>query len=80
MVAATTMVTVAALNNEDGITMDKEAVVEAATRDPIYQLLLVRVLADDWHLEKAQELACLCPYYRSVRDRLAVTQAGHVHL
>lgn len=36
-------------------------------------MLRIKVLEDDWHHHKTQEVACLCPFY-SVRDMLAVTQ------
>ena len=43
----------------------------AAAEDPIYQLLLAKVMTGDWHQQKAQEIACLRPYY-NIRERLAM--------
>ncbi|XP_063889726.1 uncharacterized protein K02A2.6-like [Scylla paramamosain] len=53
--------------------LDESAVRKSAADDPVYQLLLAKVLAADWHPHKAQEVACLRPFY-GVRDRLAVSQ------
>ncbi|MPC58299.1 hypothetical protein E2C01_052295 [Portunus trituberculatus] len=54
----------------EGITKDQETVQQAAVVDPSYQLLLTRVLANDWPAHRGEEIACLHPYY-AVRDRLA---------
>lgn len=64
---------VAAALGQEGITMDQETVQRAAVSDPSYQLLLTRVLANDWAAHRGQEIACLRPYY-TVRDRLATAQ------
>ena len=53
--------------------LDEETVRRAAEGDPTHQLLLAKVMADDWHPHKSQEIACLRPFY-NVRDRLAVAQ------
>ena len=58
-------------NLENGRIMDEETVRRAAADDPVYQLLVAKVLAGDWHPQKAQEIACLRQFY-NVRDRLAV--------
>ena len=63
--------TVSAL--EEGHVLDEEMVKKATVDDPVYQLLVARVLAGDWHPQKAQEIACLRPFY-GVRDRLAVSR------
>lgn len=65
--------TVAALNNGNHIILDNTAVVQAAAKDPDYQLLLAKVTAGDWHPHRAQELICLRQYY-GVRDRLSASQ------
>ncbi|XP_064106861.1 uncharacterized protein LOC135215838 [Macrobrachium nipponense] len=41
--------------------------------NPVYQLLMAKVLAGDWDDRKSQEVACLRPFY-GVRERLAVVQ------
>lgn len=55
MVSATVM----ALDESD-CTIDEEMVLKAVADDPVYQLPVASVLADDWH---PQKLACLCPFY-----------------
>ena len=55
----------------DGHIMDEENVKRAAMDDPVYQLLMAKVLAGDWHPQKSQEIACLRQFY-SIKDRLAV--------
>ncbi|MPC46001.1 hypothetical protein E2C01_039708 [Portunus trituberculatus] len=55
--------TVAALELQDNLTLDKDMVLQASRNDPVYQLLLARVLAGDWHPQRSQELACLRPFY-----------------
>ena len=55
----------------DGHIMDKETVKRAAMDDPVYQLLMAKVLAGDWHPQKSQEIACLRQFY-NIKDRLAV--------
>lgn len=69
---ATAAATVAILE-EESYTLDEETVRRAAEDDPVYQLLLAKVIADDWHPQKSQEIACIRPFY-GVRDRLAVAQ------
>ena len=59
--------------NYEGKVMDEGVLRQAAVQDPVYQLLVARVLAGDWCAQRSQELACLRPFY-SVRDRLAVTE------
>ncbi|XP_076049693.1 uncharacterized protein LOC143030430 [Oratosquilla oratoria] len=56
-----------------GHILDESAVRKIAADDPVYQLLLAKVLASDWHQHKSQEVTCLRPFY-GVRDRLAVIQ------
>lgn len=53
--------------------VDELCIRRAAAENPIYQQLLARVLAGEWHQQKSQEDACLHPFYR-VRDRLAFVQ------
>ena len=72
---------------QDGCIMDEETVKRAAADDPVYQLLVAKVLSGDWHSQKAQEVACLRQYY-NVRERLAMAgdlltytfDQGHVRL
>ncbi|XP_063888612.1 uncharacterized protein K02A2.6-like [Scylla paramamosain] len=64
---------VIATAEHEGHVLDESAVRKSAADDPVYQLLLAKVLAADWHPHKAQEVACLRPFY-GVRDRLAVSQ------
>ena len=45
---------VAAALGQEGITMDQENVQRAAVSDPSYQLLLTRVLANDWAAHRGQ--------------------------
>ena len=59
--------TVAALNFDNCLTLDKDRVLQASQQDPVYQLFVAKVLAGDWHPHRAQEIECLWPYY-SVRD------------
>lgn len=73
LAAAMAAAVVAALDLSDSLTLDEDMVLHASQDDPVYQLLIARVLAGDWHPQRAQELACLRPYY-SVRDRLGVSR------
>ncbi|XP_066955707.1 uncharacterized protein [Macrobrachium rosenbergii] len=50
-----------------------QRVKEAASKDPVYQLLAAKVAVNDWRLQKAQEVACLRQFY-SVRDRLFMVE------
>ena len=61
------------METELGIVMDETSVAHAAMEDPVYQLLHTRVSANDWPRSKAEELACLRPFF-NVRERLAVYQ------
>ncbi|XP_063884703.1 uncharacterized protein K02A2.6-like [Scylla paramamosain] len=65
--------TVAALDSGEQIVMDSATVLQAATDDPDYQLLVAKVTAGDWNPHRAQEVVCLRQFY-TVRDRLAVSQ------
>ncbi|XP_042224308.1 uncharacterized protein LOC121868104 [Homarus americanus] len=76
LVVAMVAATVAALDFSDCATLDKEMVLQASLEDPVYQLLVVKVLADNWHSCGSQEIACLKPFY-NVRDRLS-TSCGQV--
>lgn len=64
---------VVAAATHEGHILDEDVVKRFAADDPVYQLLLAKVSAGDWHQHKSQEVACLRPFY-GVRDRLAVTQ------
>ena len=64
---------VVATADHEGHILDEAVVRKFAADDPVYQLLLAKVLAVDWHQHKSQEVACLPPFF-SVRDRLAVNQ------
>ena len=65
--------TVAALSFTECLTLDEEVVLQASQEDPVYQLLVAKVLTGDWHPHRAQELECLRPFY-SVRNRLSVSR------
>ena len=56
----------------EAMTMDEDTVATAAAGDPTYQLLHSRVTNNDWPPQKAQEMACLRPFY-NVRDRLSLS-------
>ena len=56
----------------DCVAFKEEDIQKAATDDPVYQMLIAKVLANDWHTIKSQEATCLRPFY-GVRDRLAVS-------
>ncbi|XP_064102669.1 uncharacterized protein K02A2.6-like [Macrobrachium nipponense] len=53
--------------------LDEERVKVAASKDPVYQLLVAKVAANDWRPQKAQELAYLRQFY-AVRDRLSMVE------
>ncbi|KAK4313454.1 hypothetical protein Pmani_015211 [Petrolisthes manimaculis] len=73
LAAAMAAAVVANLDLSDSLTLDEDMVLQASQDDPVYQLLIARVLAGDWHPQKAQEIACLRQYY-SVRERLGVSR------
>ena len=81
------MEAMAALDVSERLTLDEETVLQASLMDPTYQLLMAKVLAEDWHPHRAQEIACLRSFY-GVRDRLAVSRGlvtyafdqGHLRL
>ncbi|MPC59953.1 Polyprotein P3 [Portunus trituberculatus] len=47
--------------------------------DPVYKLLLAKVLAADWHQRKSQEVACLHPFY-GVRQVGSQSRPGDIHI
>ena len=49
----------------------EEDIQKVATDDQVYQMLIAKVLHNDWHASKSQEATCLKPFY-NVRDRLTV--------
>ena len=61
---------VESLDLSDSLTLDGDMVFQD---DPVYQLLVAKVLAGDWHPQRTQELACLSLYY-GVRDRLGAAR------
>ncbi|XP_076065338.1 uncharacterized protein LOC143039342 [Oratosquilla oratoria] len=69
--AATVAATVSATITQEGFVVDEECAREAAAADPVYQMLLAKVTAGDWHPNKSQEAASLRPFY-GVRVRLAL--------
>lgn len=69
---AMAVATVAALDLSECLTLDEDIVLQASQDDPVYQLLVAKVLAGDWHPQRSLELSCLRPYY-NVRDRLGVS-------
>ena len=73
LTVAMAVATVAALDLQDNLTLDEDTVLQASRDDPVYKLLLARVLAGDWHPQRSQELACLRPFY-GVRERLDVSR------
>ena len=70
---AMAVATVAALDIQESLTLDEDMVLQASRDDPVYQLLVARVLAGDWHPQRSQELACLRPFY-GIRERLGVSR------
>ena len=64
---------IAAGTGQEGRVVDEAEVRQAAAEDTVYQMLLTKVLEDDWRQHRAQEMTCLRLFY-GVRDRLAVTQ------
>ena len=70
---AVTAATVAALDLHESLTLDEDMVLQASQDDPVYQLLIAKVLAGDWHHQRSQELACLRPFY-GIRERLGVSR------
>ncbi|XP_066981686.1 uncharacterized protein [Macrobrachium rosenbergii] len=72
MTAALVAASATALEQECLI-LDEERVKEAASKDPVYQLLAAKVAVNDWCPQKAQEVACLRQFY-SVRDRLSMVE------
>ncbi|KAK3883907.1 hypothetical protein Pcinc_011809 [Petrolisthes cinctipes] len=72
LAAAMATAVVANLDLSDSLALDEDMVLQASQDDPVYQLLIERVLAGDWHPQRAQEIACLRQYY-SVRERLGVS-------
>ncbi|XP_064086122.1 uncharacterized protein K02A2.6-like [Macrobrachium nipponense] len=58
---------------QECLILDEERVKVAASKDPVYQLLVAKVAANDWRPQKAQELACLRQFY-AVRDRLSMAE------
>ena len=69
--AAVSAATLASLGHDGCAILDESSVREAARNDPVYQMLLAKVLADDWHVHKAREAPCMRPFF-TVRDRLSV--------
>ncbi|XP_063846184.1 uncharacterized protein LOC135092003 [Scylla paramamosain] len=70
---AMAVATVAALDLQDSLTFDEDMVLQASQDDLVYQILLAKVLASDWHPQRSEELACLRPFY-SIRERLGVSR------
>ncbi len=70
---ATAAATTAALTDNGCITLDEASVTSAAADDPVYQLLVAKVLTGDWSPQRSREVACLRQFY-GVRDRLSVSQ------
>jgi len=68
-----TVAATVAILEQKSYTLDEETVRMSAEDDPVYQFLLSKVIADDWHSQKPQEIECLCQFY-VVCDRLAVGQ------
>ena len=68
-------VTIAAVEEvllSDYMAFKESDIQKAAADDPVYQMLVAKVLASDWHAQRSQEAACLRQFY-GVRDRLAVS-------
>ena len=59
--------------NEDSMILNKSDIQKAASEDPIYQMLIAKVQAGDWHSQRSQEVSCLRQFF-NIRDRLSVTQ------
>ena len=72
LVEAVTIAAVVDTLYSDRIIVDEEDIQKAAADDQVYQLLISKVLANDWHTKRSQEATCLRPFH-GVRDRLAVS-------
>ncbi|KAK3882768.1 hypothetical protein Pcinc_012877 [Petrolisthes cinctipes] len=73
MEVATVAATTAAFADNGCITLDEVSVKNATIDDPVYQLLVAKVLAGDWCPKRSWEVACLWQFY-GVRNRLAVSE------
>ncbi len=56
----------------DSIAFKEEDIQKVASEDPVYQMLIAKVLASDWCTSKSQEAICLRPFY-GVKDRLSIS-------
>ena len=54
------------------VAFKEEGIQKIATEDPVYQMFMAKVTANDWHARKSWEATCLKPFY-SVRDRLSTS-------
>ena len=54
------------------IALKEEDIQQVATGDVVYQMLIAKVMGNDWRSSKSQEATCLRPFY-NVRDRLSVS-------
>ena len=63
---------VEAIIHEDCITLDEADIQKAASDDPVYQMLIAKVLAGDWHSQRSQEVRCLKQFY-NIRERLSMS-------
>ena len=54
------------------IALEEEEIQRIATGDPVYQMLIAKVMSNDWRSSKSQAATCLRPFY-NVRDRLSVS-------
>ncbi|XP_066975342.1 uncharacterized protein [Macrobrachium rosenbergii] len=70
---ATLVAALATALEQECLMLDEERVKEAASKDPVYQLLAAKVAVNDWRPQKAQEVACLRQFY-SDRDRLSMVE------
>ena len=71
LIETVTLATVVNALHSDCATFMDEHIQKAATDDQVYQMLIAKVLHNDWHDSKSQEATCMKPFY-NVRDRLTV--------
>ena len=72
LVETTTIAAVVDTLYSECVAFKEEDIQKIATEDPVYQMLMAKVIASDWHASKSQEATCLKPFY-SVRDRLSTS-------
>ena len=61
-----------AIIHEESLMLDEADLLRAAAEDPVYQMLIAKVLASDWHPQRSREVNSLRQFY-NVRERLSVS-------